>query len=421
MCQPAHVVLLPVLTTLLLAQTPLENTGKPLHVQFECTEADTQAAGLSCSDEEPCPVYLELANVEAVGNKLFLPGNLHTATTTISSILLATEDAGKTWIEAHPRIRLAGLDQIQFFDFQNGWISGASLQSVPRDPFFLLTTDGGKTWRQRPIYDETRVATIERFWFESAQKGSMLVDARLEKNRHELYDSRTGGESWSLPPGQLRSSTMPRGRDAGPAAWRTAPTPPPTAMRSRSRKGNAGKRSPASWSTWGHANSEAPILSSWNCSGTCWFRSPKRWAWCCARPPTRPTSRSAAIIPARFTTRAAKPSPWAITCPCIWARCRFRCGTRCEAFELAAGRRRHGQRSVSRRHASAGHHRGLRCFVEGAKPAGVLRGQPRASRRRRRHEPGIDAAGARDLSGRHPHSAGAAGRAAARSTGICCV
>src|SRR5580704_8765051 len=114
----------------LRAQTPLENTGKPLRVPFECMEADTEAAALSCSEEEPCPVFLELSSVEAAGNKIFLAGNLHTNTTTLYSILFASEDAGKTWTEPHPRIRFAGLDQIEFIDFQNGWIAGANLQST---------------------------------------------------------------------------------------------------------------------------------------------------------------------------------------------------------------------------------------------------------------------------------------------------
>src|SRR6202162_3053546 len=95
----------------LSAQTPLENAGKPMRVSFECTEADTQAANLNCSEEEPCAVFLELSNVEAAGNKIFIAGNLHTSTATLYSILLATEDAGKTWIEPYPRARFAGLDQ----------------------------------------------------------------------------------------------------------------------------------------------------------------------------------------------------------------------------------------------------------------------------------------------------------------------
>lgn len=199
---------------------PFENTGKPMNVLFECSEADTQAAGLSCSEDEPCPVYLELANIEAVGNKLFLPGNLHTPTTTLSSILLATEDNGKTWTEPHPRIRFSGLDQIQFIDFQNGWISGANLQSAPRDPFMLLTSDGGKTWRVRPIYDDSRVAIIERFWFDSPQEGTMLVDARLESNRHELYETRAGGESWTLKQASAAPIRLTRARGPGASGWR---------------------------------------------------------------------------------------------------------------------------------------------------------------------------------------------------------
>jgi len=191
-----------------------------MRVPFECTEADIQATALSCSEEEPCPVFLELSNVEAAGNKIFLAGNLHTNTTTLFSVLLATEDAGKSWTEPHPRIRFAGLDQIQFFDFQNGWISGANLQSTPRDPFMLLTTDGGKTWRQRPIFDETRVASIERFWFDSREDGSMLIDARLDNNLRELYETRTGGESWSLKQATAGPIALPRAKDAGTSGWR---------------------------------------------------------------------------------------------------------------------------------------------------------------------------------------------------------
>jgi hypothetical protein len=189
-----------------------------MRVPFECTEADSQAASLNCSDAEPCAVFLELSNVEAAGNKIFIAGNLHTSTATLYSVLLATEDAGKTWIEPYPRVRFAGLDQIQFIDFQNGWISGANLQSTSRDPFLLLTTDGGKTWRQRPIFDETRVAVIERFWFDSRENGSLLVDARLDNNMHELYETRTGGESWSMK--QATASPIPFPPAPKSSGWR---------------------------------------------------------------------------------------------------------------------------------------------------------------------------------------------------------
>lgn len=191
-----------------------------MRLPFECTAADTQAAGLSCSEEEPCPVFLELADVEAVGNKLFITGNLHTPNITLLSILLVSENSGGAWTEPQPRIPLSGLDEIQFIDFQNGWISGANLQSAARDPFLLITTDGGKTWRQRPIFDESRVASIERFWFTSREEGVMLIDARLENSRHELYETRTGGESWALRQSSLTPIRFPLNPAPSSSGWR---------------------------------------------------------------------------------------------------------------------------------------------------------------------------------------------------------
>jgi hypothetical protein len=207
----------------LRAQNPIPNTGQPMRVPFECTEADTVAVGLTCSEEEPCPVYLELVSVEAVGDKLFLAGNLHSHTNTLFSILLATEDAGQNWSEPLARMRASGLDQIQFVDFQTGWISGANLQGAPRDPFLLLTSDGGKTWKQHPIFEESRVASIEHFWFESREHGTLLVDATLDNGRHELYETQTGGESWAMQQASAKPIRFPVSAEHGPAAWRLRP------------------------------------------------------------------------------------------------------------------------------------------------------------------------------------------------------
>jgi len=208
---------------ILHAQTSLANNGQPMRIPFECTEADMLATGITCPEADPCPVYLELSNVEAVGDRLFLTGNLHTPTNTLYSVLLATEDGGQNWTEPLARIRASGLDQIQFFDFQTGWITGANLQGAPRDPFFLLTTDGGKTWRQRPLFEETRVASIERFWFDSRENGTLLVDATLDDGKHELYETRTGGESWALRQASESPIRFPVKTDRGPAAWRLRP------------------------------------------------------------------------------------------------------------------------------------------------------------------------------------------------------
>ena len=88
--------------------TPLQNTGKPMMVDYRCAEEDIRLAGLSCTIDDPCPVFLELASVEAVGNRIFAAGNIHSSTTTLSSVLLSSDDAGKTWREPYERVRLAG-------------------------------------------------------------------------------------------------------------------------------------------------------------------------------------------------------------------------------------------------------------------------------------------------------------------------
>jgi hypothetical protein len=181
----------------------------PERVKAGCTPEDVQQLQLDCSVRRPCPIYLEIAGLEPIGNKLFVTGNLHTSTATLSSILLASRDGGLTWSEPHPRIRGAVLEQIQFIDHGNGWIGGQNVQYAPTDPFLLITHDGGDTWNVRPVVDaQNRNGAIERFWFTSPSTGTLLID-RIHSGesggRHELYESMTGGESWTM----LRSSADP--------------------------------------------------------------------------------------------------------------------------------------------------------------------------------------------------------------------
>src|SRR5437899_4574807 len=171
----------------------------PVKVEFACSPQDLDSFGISCSPEDPCPIFLELSSVDAVGARLFLSGNLHTASTTLYAVLLSSEDGGKTWTEPLKRMRSAAYEQIQFVDFANGWISGQVIEPLPRDPFLLLTTDGGKTWRHRPLFEESRVGSIAQFWFDSRNNGELVFDrSQCGTTRHELYESMTGGESWTV-------------------------------------------------------------------------------------------------------------------------------------------------------------------------------------------------------------------------------
>ena len=167
----------------------------PVKIDYTCPPEDIDSFGLSCSAEEPCAVFLELSAVEGVGARIFAAGNLHTERTTLYSVLLSSEDGGKTWTEPFKRLRAAALEQIQFLDFANGWISGQVIEPLPKDPFLLITTDGGKTWRHKALFEESRFGSIAQFWFDSKTTGELVID---HASKHEVYQSNTGGESWEV-------------------------------------------------------------------------------------------------------------------------------------------------------------------------------------------------------------------------------
>src|SRR5581483_925153 len=216
----------------------LENTGKPMLVPFRCTEEDMQWAGLSCPADEPCPIYLELTAVEAVGNKLFTAGNIHSQTITLYSVLLASDDSGRSFREAHPRIRGAGLDHIQFTDFANGWVTGEALSPLPQDPFLLITADGGKTWRQHPLFMEPRVGVIQQIWFSSKNDGSLVFDRGpgTGEERYELYQSHDAGETWNLQ--EARNQAMRLKDGAAAALWRVQAEGKTQSFRIEHQEGN---------------------------------------------------------------------------------------------------------------------------------------------------------------------------------------
>ena len=201
----------------------LKNDGKPMTVPLKCTEEDIRAFGLTCPPQHPCPVYLELAALEAAGEKLFVTGNLHTQAATLWSVMLASDDGGATWHEPHERLRAGGLDQIQFLDLENGWVSGQTLGPVPRDPFLLITNDGGKTWRLRPVYADGAVGVVEYFRFDSKTHGMLWIDRTLSGNsadRYEVHETNTGGDSWSMRQTGRKPLREKGARAAPSAGWR---------------------------------------------------------------------------------------------------------------------------------------------------------------------------------------------------------
>ena len=212
---------------------PLINSGDPMRVAYGCAEEDLQWAGMSCSDGTPCAIYLELNSVIADGKKIVVAGDLHGNSATIGSVLLQSDDSGATWREPAPRIRGSALDQLQFFNSQIAWAAGETLYPLPRNPFFLVTTDGGISWRQHAIGEEDSPGAVQRFWFDSEKHGEVIVDAGnvAVDGRYLSYESETGGESWSL---EGKSGQLPKLRHAPPIedqGWRARPSSDGKALR----------------------------------------------------------------------------------------------------------------------------------------------------------------------------------------------
>ena len=204
------------------AATVYKHDGKPVKLDFSCKEDDINAFGLTCASDDPCDVYLELAAIESVGSRMFATGNLHTSSVTLWSVLLVSEDGGKTWTEGHERVRSTGFEHIQFIDFESGWISGQTLLSLPRDPFLLLTNDGGKNWRRKPVRSEAHVGAVQQFAFDNAKDGQLLIDRTQTGDsggRYEFYESNSGGDSWSLRQVSPKPIALKRPRQPNPD-WR---------------------------------------------------------------------------------------------------------------------------------------------------------------------------------------------------------
>jgi hypothetical protein len=181
------------------AASVLTNHGTSMKVGYRCAEEDLQWAGMSCN-EDPCPVFLELSAVSAKGRKILAAGNLHSGSATLSSILLQSDDAGATWKEQAARVRGDAIEQLQYLDSDHAWAAGETQYPLPRDPFVLMTTDGGASWREHPVGEEGSAGSVLRFWFDSAEHGEVIVDGgkTAQSGRYLSFESETGGDTWKL-------------------------------------------------------------------------------------------------------------------------------------------------------------------------------------------------------------------------------
>ena len=222
-----------------IALAPVYNyTGQAIVLEAACADTELSDFGLICSEDEPCPVYLELASIEPTAAKVFVAGNFHSETATLWSLLMVSEDEGRSWSEASPRLRGVALDQVQFPNAATGFVAGRTAGTLARDPFLLRTTDGGKSWKRLPLFEEGAVGLIESLRFESATQGTAAVDrGRPGPGRYATLETSTGGDTWTV---REASAARPRPAGGTPAAgWRISVDGASKSFRIERREGNA--------------------------------------------------------------------------------------------------------------------------------------------------------------------------------------
>ncbi len=197
--------------------------GEPLVLPLECWEEDLLRAGLVCNDVTPCSLVMELVAIGNLGERVYVMGNVHASAGTVSSVLLASDDKGRTWTEPLDRIPGGSLEIFRAVDEKHGWIGGQQWEAdTSPDPFMLSTRNGGERWTDRYIWeDEDRTGIVLEFDFENPRHGFLIIERTgAEGDPFELYETRTGGSSWNIRGFSSEEPEIPFDPAAGEDRWR---------------------------------------------------------------------------------------------------------------------------------------------------------------------------------------------------------
>jgi hypothetical protein len=100
-------------------------------------------------------------------------------------------------------------------------VSGVNVEPLARDPFFLITADGGKTWRRRPVFSETKYGYIQQFWFDSTKSGELIFErSQGASSVYETYETSNGGETWTIKEAGKKTPKLAKAPSKDNATWR---------------------------------------------------------------------------------------------------------------------------------------------------------------------------------------------------------
>jgi hypothetical protein len=145
------------------------------------------------------PAELQLKTAGQVGGRIFAGGSFHSKDRVISSVLLATDDGGRSWIEAAPRYRETELGAAQVSDLRVWIAAHRQTGDGPLDPFFLFTFDSGLHWRRIPLRPYSEAGRITSFHFREDGNGFALVrEPGPVRSVAKRFVTADGANSWVL-------------------------------------------------------------------------------------------------------------------------------------------------------------------------------------------------------------------------------
>lgn len=176
--------------------------GPVISLSTVCDVDRLEYAGIRCSADHPCELFLELVSIASEGAWMVLAGEVHTAEATYESIVLTSQDGGTTWTESAERIAAGGIESISIVDAQTAFVAGQQGDTATGEmPFLLVTDDGGESWETRMVTagGDKVEGLVVAFQADTTSHGYLILEQLAATgDPYRMYETYNGGRSWSI-------------------------------------------------------------------------------------------------------------------------------------------------------------------------------------------------------------------------------